>query len=861
MEWLVPFSKETKEMQKNFRRWLRAIPMFVCLMMVALTATLSAQQSATVEGTVLDPAGQAVRGASVTVKSTAYEAYRRARTDAQGQFVIRDLAPGRYTVEISQTGFATDARLVTLAAGAEQKISASLVVASVAEEVVVESEDNSSLAVQTAPVKALLDAESARTEITSQYIRQFTSPVTDFADITQAAPGTVSYSVNGIGDGQAKTWFRGFADGNYTMTWDGVPFQDSNDPTHHSWAYVPAPAISYVDFDRSPGTASDVGPANFGGSIHMFSPVLTNALSFKGSESYGSFNTQQYLGEFNSGLIADKHRFWFEGHHMTSDGYQTNNNQVRTAGTFKYNYKIDDKTNFTLIGTSVIVDSNTPNNDATRQQLADHGKNYLMDANQYNPDGSLNANWYRYYTYHVPTNFEIATYTRDLAHNWKMDSKTYTYSYSNHQHYQNDQTSDLLAPTPYEAAVSATSGIDKLNQYNRIGEITSFSHASRNGVLRAGSWYEFTTTNRYQIKSNPSTWVDATGLKNIKFHEHFITQSVQPYFEYQYVGLPKWTITAGIKSAYYNMHLKQYADGKTVGSLNGAPYVEHTAGYNSWLPSLSANYRIHPNWSAFAQYGRGSVIPPSSVFDVTGAQVATLPKPTVADTVQGGSVLKLNKLAVDGDVYYIHFQNNYSSYTPTSGSNAGFSYYYANPASNSVGFEVEGNYVIAHGLSFAFNGTAGQAKYESTDGSAATATAAAVAAAPSAWVANTPNNTMSLGLTYQSKGWDAGFFNKRVGQRWGDDGNYHQNVQLDPFTVSNLFVNYTVRKNSIFDQSKIKLSVNNIFDNKNAVSISPANSVTGNGVAYTPNGADTMQLLPGRSVMITFQMGFAPREK
>jgi iron complex outermembrane receptor protein len=112
------------------------------------------------------------------------------------------------------------------------------------------------MAVQLATVKPLLDMASPRTEISSQYIREFTSPVTDFSDITQAAPGTVSYSTNGIGEGQAKTWFRGFKDGDFTTTWDGVPFQDSNDPTHHSWAYVPAPAISYVDFDRSPGTVS-----------------------------------------------------------------------------------------------------------------------------------------------------------------------------------------------------------------------------------------------------------------------------------------------------------------------------------------------------------------------------------------------------------------------------------------------------------------------------------------------------------------------------------------------------------------------------------------------------------------------------
>jgi hypothetical protein len=45
------------------------------------------------------------------------------------------------------------------------------------------------------------------------------------------------------------------------------------------------------------------------------------------------------------------------------------------------------------------------------------------------------------------------------------------------------------------------------------------------------------------------------------------------------------------------------------------------------------------------QFGQGSVIPPSSVFDVTGAQAAVTPKPTVANTYQGGTVVKLNRVS------------------------------------------------------------------------------------------------------------------------------------------------------------------------------------------------------------------------
>ena len=72
-------------------------------------------------------------------------------------------------------------------------------------------------------------------------------------------PGTYSVDPNGTGLGQSKLYFRGFQDGFYTMSFDGIPFEDTNTPTHHSWASFPSQWISSTDFDRSPGQAFPVG--------------------------------------------------------------------------------------------------------------------------------------------------------------------------------------------------------------------------------------------------------------------------------------------------------------------------------------------------------------------------------------------------------------------------------------------------------------------------------------------------------------------------------------------------------------------------------------------------------------------------
>src|SRR5437870_2772968 len=80
------------------------------LVLALLTATaqiLFAQGTASISGTVLDPSGSSITGASVTVHSTATGLSRNMKTDAQGRYLISDLPIGEYDVQGAQTGFQT----------------------------------------------------------------------------------------------------------------------------------------------------------------------------------------------------------------------------------------------------------------------------------------------------------------------------------------------------------------------------------------------------------------------------------------------------------------------------------------------------------------------------------------------------------------------------------------------------------------------------------------------------------------------------------------------------------------------------------------------------------------------------------
>jgi iron complex outermembrane receptor protein len=201
------------------------------------------------------------------------------------------------------------------------------------------------------------------------------------------------------------------------------------------------------------------------------------------------------------------------------------------------------------------------------------------------------------------------------------------------------------------------------------------------------------------------------------------------------------------------------------------------------------------------------------------------------------------------------------------------------------GLEGESNISFSHGLGLYLNASYNSAKYVGNatvycnGKSAATcssSTAALSIPTPSGlWISNSPSDIEAEGLTYQHKGWDAGIFNKRVGTQRLDDSGFHNMASVDPFTLTNLFLNYTIRGGSRFDQTKIRLSFNNIFDEHNLTGDSIATkasalTINANGTTYADpfnatftsapvSGADAVSVLPGRSVMLSVTFGYGPK--
>src|SRR5579863_6274530 len=91
-------------MCKALRVKLIAIALFISLFG---TVGAYSQATASLRGTVSDPTGAVIPGATVTIKSADNGAIRKSATDPNGDYSFLQVAPGNYKLVAEKPGFAT----------------------------------------------------------------------------------------------------------------------------------------------------------------------------------------------------------------------------------------------------------------------------------------------------------------------------------------------------------------------------------------------------------------------------------------------------------------------------------------------------------------------------------------------------------------------------------------------------------------------------------------------------------------------------------------------------------------------------------------------------------------------------------
>ena len=121
--------------KKQLRNWV------LVLLVVLSTAAVCLAQSDTarLQGTVTDPQGNAVSGASVNVTSTETGRLSTATTNELGYYTVSALPPGNYRVDVAQKGFKKISRTLELQVAQLGVADFQLSVGEVTETIVVEA--------------------------------------------------------------------------------------------------------------------------------------------------------------------------------------------------------------------------------------------------------------------------------------------------------------------------------------------------------------------------------------------------------------------------------------------------------------------------------------------------------------------------------------------------------------------------------------------------------------------------------------------------------------------------------------------------------------------------------------------------
>jgi hypothetical protein len=191
------------------RRAVAALSTALCaLLLTSTTASGQASTTATVRGTVQDPSGGVLPGATVTALNTGTKAVHTTVTDDRGQYLFSGLFPGTYDVKVELSGFKTyEQKALTLSPNDNRGIDVRLEIGQQTETVTVTSQVEV-IQTETGAREGVLNAKqidnlSVMGRSALELLRILPGVVTEFNQGESVGFGaggnaTLNYTVNGI---------------------------------------------------------------------------------------------------------------------------------------------------------------------------------------------------------------------------------------------------------------------------------------------------------------------------------------------------------------------------------------------------------------------------------------------------------------------------------------------------------------------------------------------------------------------------------------------------------------------------------------------------------------------------------------
>ncbi|HVY33641.1 MAG TPA: TonB-dependent receptor [Caulobacteraceae bacterium] len=700
-------------------------------------------------------------------------------------------------------------------------------------------------AVHVAPSAPPIDVVQPTSTIQQEFIQNNIVSLASFDDIVKFAPSVADQSPNGPGLGKSETLtIRGFQDGQFNVTFDGIPFGDSTDLHHTSSADFIAHDIGQAEVDRGPGTASTIGNATFGGTMGFVTKAPLSRFTVNPYGTVGSFNTYAGGLEVDSGKTPFGKAF-LDGQYETSDGYLTNASERRSNFMFKDVY--DAVPNLTVTAAASVNHAfEYTTQGATLANIQAHGPNFGLGS-----DPTV-QNWYRYQPSNYTSDFEYLDAKYKVSDVWQVRNTLYTTAFEHRYTESTDPTDTVpaddgvtyysaskigtkLSPQPVGAATDIPGKVVDA-KFRAYGDIVRLMGDLPFGQVQAGLWYEKNNDNRFSLNADLTQGsMPVTGKYGTPY-TYRLTDSlttIQPYVELDWKVTPDLTITPGVRYSDFQRDLTALLNKtKPPGPAN---FHER---YTALQPSVAARYTIMPGWTAYAQAAEGFLAPPINLLEVTGGPTSVLPEQTW--NYKAGTNFKKGRWILGADVYYIDFTNYITSITvgsQTTYLNGGGAIY--------EGVELEGQYVLDHGFSLYGNATYNSAKYKGT----------------AVWLAEAPQTTGAAGVLYENRqGPYASLIGKFIGSRFGLDvplsgSPAHANqFGLDGYWTADLAAGWRFRNlTSTMNDFTVSVKVSNLFDNRQINDYAGQQSATS---AAFPFGQPLYWTVAGRSVFLNLSASF-----
>lgn len=742
-----------------------------------------------------------------------------------------------------------------------------------------------------APLTASLTTTQPQAAVSRDFIDN-SNAAADFNQLISLTPGvSITGTSNGIGFGETKATIRGFQDGEYNVTYDSIPFADTNNPTHHSTAFFPSNTIETIVVDRGPGNASQLGQASYGGNINMYSRAATAQMGGQIEGLLGVFNTFIGRAEFQSGDIAKLGgaRLVLTGEYLRSDGALTYSpvnsknvyaklvapigsaNTLTIMSTYNRNfYYQSDVLKGATCGSAAMgvpgfasaalgadgqpLTQLTGTNCSATSNVGVYGRDYGLTNDPTRPD------YYKYNRTDKTTDFSYLRLQSDLGSGISLDNRAYMYGYTNNTYSGNTGSvvtgfSGAGTPAsvykPVAGPATDVLGYNKLNKYRVFGYIGQLNYEFSLGKIRAGGWYEHSATDRHLFDLDRTTGAQSfnekfnngsgtaaaqalpsIALADTQYLQHSNWNQYQLFGEFEFRPVETLAITPGVKYVHFTRGIDALVNQKSRTPLD-------TSGtWTKVLPFATINWMAKPNWSFYGQYAQGMYVPDlSSFYSASGTLSAALDalKPQTTTNYQIGTVWHGDVVSLDVDGYIINVNNKIGTCTTVGCDttllvNVGQVHYKGVEGQVSV-MPVKGLTIFANGsYNYAHNVTTG------------------------AQIAKAPFTTAAAGFIYQRDGLRVSFNQKYTGPQYANEFSGNPTIRLyriKPYSIGEFAISQDVG-----DHFRIGMTVSNVFNSRavTAISTSSAGAPTAtiNGVSYqTGYGqADQFNYLPPRSAMV-----------